>query len=279
MNLAVMPDAWRVTPRYVGYDLMARAHLDVGADTGLAAMCHHATFAEICLRESGRDHVLAERSGSHQRCRQIEASQQWHRNKLRELLMAVAELPSRTDIGLIWKGDTLVHMVEFFEPETLPEIVPLALLYAEEVSKRFACECAARREGASKSALIAADSELVANLERAFQNLQLWDAAATKMRMVLGSGPSGPKEALHRLEADLADRERDVEEGLERVHWFLPTEPGTILSLARLVATVLGSGTQANQHLTVCGLCRNLANAVRRHVAPVLAATRPSQVS
>lgn len=266
MNVAVRPEALGMTPRYIGYDLLARAHLRAGPDDTLVAKCHAAMLAEVSYREGGREYDLAETSGVEARCSEIEANQQWRRAWLGRLVTEAAQLPAQTDIGLMWKGDTLIHLVESFDPEAMPQIVSFATHYAREVSGRFASELAQGAAGGSNALPGMVDGDILAALQQVRECLDRREAVTVALRAASLSTLKRHEGAVEEVETALDDQERAVHASLERARLFCPMAPDAIIGLAELVTVLLRERTGRHQQAAVCELSRNLANAVRTYV-------------
>jgi len=264
MNLEVRARAWQEVPRYIGYDRFLRTHLPQGPDSALIARCHAAMLECVRFRDGQRCMSRIERRGSHAFVCALEASAKRQRKALGNLVRDAAHLSAKTDCGLTWKGDALIHLIDDFDIEGLPEIVCLARIYARDVRDRFHAEVPVALRDRANVAGEAGDCDFGLGVHAARNALHRCEEVAAK---AAAPPRAARKEALLELEAAeeaLQEAEREARARLEACRYLCPRCLHDIYVLAQLVLLLIGEGDNPHrQRLAAGDFSRTLANAVR----------------
>lgn len=267
MNLAVDHERWRIPPRYIGYDIMLRGHPADGPDVTLIEKCHQAIRAGVQCRYGRREFAIVEVIDPGPRSDAIQAAHTSQRALLGRLVRDIAHLPARTDLGLTFKSDTMIHLVEDFDLESLPEIVCLARIFAQDVSYRFLPEAASgglRRPDLSPEKV---DRGLRGAMQHARDSLVKRDLAALEAATLARSLPLGRVNDVAAAELALGQAERAVGVCLERCRFLWPDGPGDIYELAELIVALLSARQPHRERLAAGDFSRTLAGAVLSHVS------------
>jgi hypothetical protein len=264
IKLDVQPGAWQQVPRYIGYDRFLRRHLQQGPDFALVSKCHAAMLEGVRVRDCQRCMSRIEQRGSPDHTLLLDAFGKRQREALRRLVREAAQLPAKTDCGLTWKGDALIHLLDDFDIEGLPEIVDLARIYACDVSHRF--EVAGPVAGRDCAHVIAArrDCEFCLAVQNARDALHRYDEIVAKVAL-----PRRPvrAEAVREMEAAeeaLLAAEWEARARLEACRCLCPACLEDIHALAQLILLLIGEEDRPHrQRLAAEEFSRTLAHAVR----------------
>lgn len=267
MNLAVNRDRWRIPPRYIGYDIMLRGHLADGPDGTLIEKCHQIIRAGVQCRYGRREFGIAELGDPGRRSDAIEAAHTSQRALLSQLVSDIAHLPAQTDLGLTFKSDTMIHLVEDFDLESLPAIVSLARIFAQDVSDRFLPEAASDGPRQPNLTPENADRDLRGAVQHARNSLVKRDLAALEAATLARSLPPGRADDVAAAELALGQAERAVDVCLDQCRLLWPDGPSAIRDLAELIVAVLSARQPHRERLAAGDFSRNLAGAVLCHVS------------
>lgn len=267
MNLAANRDRWRIPPRYIGYDMMLRGHLADGPDGALIEKCHQVIRAGVQCRYGRREFSIAELVDPGPRSDAIEAAHTSQRALLRRLVRDIARLPARTDLGLAFKSDTMIHLAEDFDLEGLPEIVCLARIFAQDVSDRFLPKAASDGPGRPSVTPENVDGDFRIMVQHARNSLENRDLLAREAATLARSLAPGRVDGVAAAELALGQAERAVDVSLEQCRFPGPEGPAAIRELAELIVALLSARQPHRERLAAGDFSRNLAGAVLCHVS------------